>query len=139
MLGGDISNATPPRIIVMVDVAIDSEVIEVKHRFRPKTSERKVLTLRAAPLSRLWNVANNYGLSVELAGLASDLWTQDHLDKLMARLDSRGANPFNYAELYASTPDFVSELPFRANLRGVIDLPGNVAKYGSWGLELENL
>ena len=139
MIGGDISNETPPRIIVVVDVVALSELVETKRLLRGASLERKVISLDNKSLSFLWNKSAKFGLSVELAGFEDELWTQEHLDKLMARLDSRGGNPFNYAELYVDIPNFVSELPYRANLKGVIDSTGRVARYGSWGIELGNL
>lgn len=139
MKNGDISNETPPRLIVNVDVVCVSEVVESKKLLRGATRERKVLGLNNVALSRLWNLGNSFGLSVELAGIAADDWSQEHLDKLMNRLDSRGGNPFNYAELYDDLEHMITELPYRANLKGVVDLRERVARYGSWGIELENL
>jgi hypothetical protein len=138
MIGGDISNASPPRIIVTVDVVVESEIEESK-KFLKTTTERKVKKLNNLALSHLWNISSKYGLSVELAGFEDELWTQDHLDSLMARLDSRGGNPFNYAEVYLSIEDFVGELPYRNNLKGVIDIRERIVRYGSWGIELNNL
>jgi hypothetical protein len=137
--GGDISNETSPRVIVTIDVVVQSEVIENKRLLRSDVQERKVKSLNYLALSHLWNVANKYGLSVELAGFESELWTQDDLDKLMDKLDRRGGNPFNYAELYTDIDDFVGELPYRSNLKGIIDLPERVMRYGSMGIELQNL
>lgn len=139
MLRGDISNETPPRIIVGIDLIVESELLEEKKAFRQTKVTRVVKSLNNAALSRLWNAAFNYGLAVELAACEDEGWTQSHLDKLMDRLDNRGGNPFNYSELYGSFHDLVSELPYRANLKAVIDLPGRVARYGSWGMELPNL
>lgn len=138
MIGGDISNASPPRIIVTVDVVVESEIEESK-KFLKTTTERKVKKLNNLALSHLWNISSKYGLSVELAGFEDELWTQDHLNSLMARLDSRGGNPFNYAEVYLSIEDFVGELPYRNNLKGVIDIRERIVRYGSWGIELNNL
>jgi hypothetical protein len=138
MRGGDISNETPPRIIVVIDVVAQSEVEETR-KFLKASTERKVSKLNNQALSHLWILANRYGLSVELAGFETEYWTQEHLDAVMDKLDRRGGNPFNYAELYTDIDDFISELPYRANLKGVIDLRGRVARYGSWGIELENL
>lgn len=139
MKNGDISNETPPRLIVNVDVVCVSEVVENKRLLRGNTRERKVLGLNNMALSRLWNLGNSFGLSVELAGIAADDWSQEHLDKLMSRLDSRGGNPFNYAELYDDLDHLITELPYRANLKGIVDLRERVARYGSWGIELANL
>lgn len=138
MINGDISNETPPRIIVLIDVAVVSEQDESKGLFRTKV-ERKITRLNPLALSHLWNISSKYGLSVELAAFESENWTQKHLDTVMDRLERRGGNPFNYAELYPTIQEFIDELPYRANLRGVVDIRERVARYGSLGLELENL
>lgn len=138
MINGDISNETSPRIIVVIDVVAKSEIEEERKLLR-SISERKVLSLNHLALSHLWNISDKYGLSVELAAFQSELWTQDHLDKFMDKLDRRGGNPFNYAELYNDIEDFIGELPYRTNLKGVVDLRERVARYGSWGIELDNL
>ena len=138
MINGDISNETSPRIIVVIDVVANSEVFEEKKILRTIV-ERKVVSLNNTALSELWTVSSKYGLSVELAGFQNEMWTQEHLEKFMERLDRRGGNPFNYAELYSDINDFISELPYRTNLKGVVDLRERIARYGSWGIELNNL
>jgi len=139
MFRGDISNETPPRIIVNIDAVVQSDIDEEKRIIRGNKLTRRVLGLNNPALSLLWNKSYQFGLSVELAAFESELWSQEHLDKLMARLDSRGGNPFNYAELYDNIDDFIGELPYRANLKGVVDIVERVARYGSWGIELQNL
>lgn len=138
MRNGDISNETPPRIIVVADVVLNTEIKEVRKLFKSET-ERQFSGLNNLALSKLWNVANRFGLSVELAAFSADDWTQELIDKTMDRLDNRGGNPFNYAELYANIEDFIGELPYRNNLKGVVDIQERVARYGSYGIELENL
>lgn len=138
MINGDISNESSPRIIVLIDVVVNSELEEERKILRSVT-ERKVTGLNHRALSHLWNLADKYGLSVELAGFQSEFWTQVQLDTIMDKLERRGGNPFNYAELYSDIDDFIGELPYRNNLRGVIDLRERVARYGSWGIELDNL
>ena len=139
MQGGNISNETSPRIIVIVDVVLDSDLEVTNKVFLPSVTERKVKGLKHLALSQLWTITNKYGLSVELAGFSSDLWTQKQLDDVMDKLDRRGGNPFNYAELYNDIEDFIGELPYRSNLKGVVDVRERVARYGSAGIELENL
>lgn len=139
MRNNDISNETPPRIIVLIDVVVNSEVIDEKRTLRSSITKRKLGKLNNLALSQLWNTANQFGLSVELAGFQSELWTQEHLDELMDRLDNRGGNPFNYSEVYSDIEDFIGELPYRVNLKGVVDVRSRVARYGSFGIELENL
>lgn len=138
MIGGDISNESSPRLIVTIDVVAESEVTEQKRLMSSKVA-RKVTKLNHLALSHLWNISNKYGLSLELAGFADENWEQEHLDNLMDKLDRRGGNPFNYAELYSDIDDFVGEIPYRNNLRGIVDLPSRVARYGSFGIELNNL
>lgn len=138
MKNGDISNETSPRVIVLIDVVASSEIDETR-TFLRKNQERKIVRLNNLALSQLWNISNKYGLSLELAAFESDLWGQDQLDSFMDKLDRRGGNPFNYAELYLDIEDFISELPYRTNLKGVVDLRERVARYGSYGIELNNL
>ena len=139
MLRGDISNETPPRIIVVIDVVVQSDVKETKPLFGKPTTTKTITGLNNAQLSKLWNASFNYGLAIELAAFSADGWGENDVTKLMTRLDNRGGNPFNYSELYDSFQDLVGELPYRPNLKAVIDLPNQVARYGSWGLELNNL
>lgn len=138
MLGGDISNETSPRIIVVVDVVANTYVKDTRKLMR-NGQERIFSSLNNPALSHLWNIATKFGLSVELAGFENQLWTEELLDKIMDKLERRGGNPFNYSELYSDIDDFISELPYRSNLKGVIDLKERVTRYGSAGLELENL
>jgi hypothetical protein len=138
MRNGDISNETPPRIIVNVDVVCESTLEEERKLFRGKPV-RKYKTLNNQALSQLWLISTRYGLSVELMAFEDDHWTQEQLDVLIDRLERRGGNPFNYAEVYTDIDDFISDLPYRNNLKGVIDLRERVARYGSWGIELNNL
>jgi hypothetical protein len=135
---GDLSNESSPRIIVIIDVVAKSELEENKG-FLNRSMKRTGIVPNSLPLSRLWNIANQYGLSVELAAFKSELWTQPDLDSFMERLERRGGNPFNYAELYNDIEDFISDLPYRNNLKGVVDLRERVARYGSWGIEIDNL
>lgn len=137
MIKGDISNATPLRLIVVMDVVAQSHLEEKGVLI--KSSQRTSIVPNNLALSQLWNISDKFGLSVELAAYKTEAWTQKDLDSFMERLERRGANPFNYAELYDSIDDFISDLPYRPNLQGVVDLRERVARYGSWGIELDNL
>lgn len=138
MKNGDISNETSPRIIVLADVVANLKEETQKKLFRSKTSF-SVGDLNQLALIQLWSLTNKYGLSTELAGIESEGWTQEMLDKVMEILDRRGGNPFNFAQVYTSTQELVDDLPYRVNLRGVIDVQSRVAMYGSKGVELDNL
>lgn len=141
MKGGDISNATPPKIVVLVDVVatlIQKETVSGSGLFKKK-SVKSSFSLNLKEISHLWTVGNRFGLSIELAGFEDQGWTQDDLEKVMDTLERQVSNPFNYAEVYPDVDQLVALLPYRNNLKGVIDLPGRVARYGSYGVELSNL
>lgn len=138
MRGGDISNETPPRIIVIIDVVTES-ILKEEKKFLRSDKHRVYSKLNKLALSELWRLSNAYGLSVELAAFENEDWTQESLDQFIDKLERRGGNPFNYSELYSDIEDFIGDLPYRSNLKGVIDIQGRVARYGSWGIELNNL
>ena len=138
MKNGDISNETPARLIVLADVVAVVEVSTNRKLFKT-SKEFKVSNLKKLEVSQLWTITNRYGLSVELAGIEELGWTQEGLDKVMEILDRRGGNPFNFAQLYSTTQELVDDMPYRVNLRGVVDVTGRAALYGSYGTELKYL
>lgn len=139
MRGGDISNETSPKIVVVIDVVGTVVTEEVNKGFLRKEQIQRVKTIDLKNVSQLWNLGNKYGLSIELAAFASDGWTQEMLEEVMEKLERRVSNPFNYAEVYADIEELISVLPYRANLKGVVDVQERVARYGSYGVELNNL
>lgn len=138
MMGGDISNETPPRIVVTIDVVVDSTLEEPK-LLKIKRPKRVYTKLKKENLSKLWMISNKFGLSTQLAGFAEDYWDESELQRLMDKLDNRGGNPFNYSEVYQDVSELVEELPYLPNLKGIVDIRERVARYGSWGIELQNL
>jgi hypothetical protein len=84
-------------------------------------------------------LSNNYGLSLELAGFESENWTEELLEKSFEKLERRVVNPFNYWQLYENVEELVGLLPYRPNLKGIVDKPDRVARYGSAGIELANI
>ena len=144
-MGGDISNFTPPRVIVVVDAVVESitvvedETSTLRKLFTKTPEPVKKVKWNNTALSHLWKVGDSFGLSIELVGFADDGWTDADLNRMMDKLDARGGNPFNYSQVYDDFHELVGELPYRGNLKGVIDAPGRAARYGSWGLELYSL
>jgi hypothetical protein len=139
MKGGDISNETPFKIIVLADVVATLSAPETKRKLFKTEKQIPDMLINLKEVAHIWNVGNKYGISVELAGYADAGWDTALLDSLMETLERRVSNPFNYAELYADPDELVQVLPYRSNLKGVIDLPSRVARYGSYGVELSNL
>lgn len=138
MKGGDISNVSSPQVIVTTDVVIKLIGEETGVLFLKKT-EYKLGDIQVLEANKLWQVSSNYGLSLELAGFADQGWTEELLDKAFEKLERRVVNPFNYHQLYESVDELVGLIPYRPNLKGVIDLPERVARYGSAGVEIGNI
>jgi hypothetical protein len=138
MKDGDISNVSSPQVVCLTDVVIELVQEETK-KLLSKKMESKIGSINMQSTNKLWLLSNNYGISLELAGYADQGWTEELLDKAFDKLEKRVVNPFNYWQLYDDTDELVMGLPYRANLRGVIDIPGRVARYGSAGVEIDNL
>ena len=133
MINGDISNQTPPRLVVTIDVV--AEKVEADKKLFQKIKYK--VKWRKENLKYLWDIAYKYGLSLELAGVESDGWTSEALESLMNKLDDRGANPFNYYQVYEDLQELIDELPYKANFKGVVS--ETPARFGSWGIDLLNL
>jgi hypothetical protein len=138
MKNGDISNVSSPQVICVTDVVIGLVEEETKRLLSTKVTN-KVGKINLQEANKLWILANNYGISLELAGFQDLGWTEELLEKAFEKLERQVVNPFNYWQLYESVDELVAGLPYRANLRGVIDVPGRVARYGSAGVQIDNL
>lgn len=138
MKDGDISNVSSPQLIAITDVVIKLVEEETRRLLGKKTSY-KVGDIELLAANKLWLLSNNYGLSLELAGFESEGWSEELLDKAFEKLERRVVNPFNYWQLYENVDELVGLIPYRPNLKGIIDKPDRVARYGSAGIELANL
>lgn len=138
MKGGDIDNVSSPQVICTTDVVLQLK-IEEERGFLSRKSKVSLGDIDLLAANKLWVLSNNYALSLELVGFASEGWTEELLDKAFERLERRVVNPFNYWELYEDVDELVGVLPYRPNLKAIIDRPDRVARYGSAGVELNNL
>jgi hypothetical protein len=138
MKNGDISNVSSPQVICLTDVVVQITQEETK-RLLSKKIETKIGAVNLGSANKLWVLSNNYGISLELAGFESEGWTEELLDKAFEKLERRVVNPFNYWQLYEDADELVAGLPYRPNLKAVIDIPGRVARYGSAGVEIDNI
>ena len=138
MKNGDISNVSSPQVICVTDVTVKLEE-ESSRRLLIKQTSLKVGAIDLLAANKLWRLANNYSISLELAGFESEGWSEDLLDKAFEKLERRVVNPFNYWQLYEDPHELVGLLPYRANLKAVIDVPSRVAMYGSAGVQLDNI
>jgi hypothetical protein len=138
MKNGDISNVSSPQVVCVTDVALKLKE-EVSKRLLVKKTSFVVGEIDLLAANKLWQLSNNYAFSLELAGFESEGWTEELLDKAFEKLERRVVNPFNYWQLYEDPHELIGALPYRANVKAVIDVPGRVAMYGSAGVELDNI
>ena len=135
MRKGDISNDLPKRIIVTADTFLDYDIKVVKKlKVFPITT--KDIKYNRSLLSRLYVFAQNIGYTMELASFSLN---EDELQLLVNKLDKMGTNPFRYFTSYESTEHLVSELPYRPEVVGVLDIPSKMLRYGHWGLDFTQL
>ena len=99
MKGGDISNVSSPQVVCVTDVVIGLKTEEEK-KFLSRRSTVLLGDIDMISANKLWVLANNYGISLELAGFASEGWSEELLDKTFEKLERRVVNPFNYWQLY---------------------------------------
>jgi len=135
MRKGDISNDLPKRVIVIADTFLEYDVkISKKFKVFPVTS--KEVKYNRSILSRLYVFAQNIGYTMELASFSLN---EEELQTLVNKLDKMGTNPFRYFTSYESIEHLVSELPYRPEVVGVLDLPSRMLRYGHWGLDFTQL
>lgn len=132
MRGGDISNEVPMRVLVTLDCIIQRTPI-VKRVLGLKIPDEDVTYSRQA-LAHFWRFADKFGYTLELVGYE---YSQKDMDRVLADLDNLGTNPFNYATSYPVLADLVAELPYRPEVKGVVDLPNRALRYGSRYLNME--
>lgn len=130
MRGGDISNEVPKRVLVAVDCLLRTE-IKVNKLLGVSLPYQEVTYNRQA-LAHFWRFRekNDYGL--EIVGFNR---TQQEMDNVLEDLDNLGTNPFNHATAYNVVADLVAELPYRPEVKYVIDIPSRGLRYGHWYLE----
>jgi len=138
MKHGDISNVSSPQAIVTTDVVVKLKEEESRKLLIKKTA-LKVGDLEVLSLNKLWRVSSDYGLSLELSGFEEEGWTEELLEQAFEKFERRVVNPFNYWQLYENRLEVVGLLPYRPNLKAVIDIPDRVAMYGSAGVEIGNI
>jgi hypothetical protein len=131
MRGGDISNEVPKRVIVTLDCILDRR-LSFKKVLGIAIPEEEVSYNRLA-LATFWRFKDTYEYSLELVGFE---YTQLEMDEVLEDLDNLGTNPFNVAKAYNVVADLVAELPYRPEVKNVIDIPERGLRYGHWYMDL---
>jgi len=135
MRNGDISNELPKRVLVVAEVFLETEIVVTKKLKFFKVPEAKQ-KLRRDTLSRFYLYTSNRGVTLELISYTLN---DEDLGLFMDSLDRMGTNPFRYYTSYESINHLMSELPYRPEVVGVIDVPENLLRYGHWGLDFNRL
>jgi len=135
MQGGDISNSIPGRIIVTYDY-VTYDAPRPKKILGVVVGTEHVLQVSAPTLSLLSRLTAKVDARLELVVFGS---SDDEADKILADIDKRSWQPFNYARGYASPLALVSDLPYRPEVLGVIDIEKRMASYGSYGISMDYL
>jgi len=132
---GDISNELPKRILVTTDIIMDVEInIKKKLLIIPTVKIQK--KFRRDALSYLYIFTTRAGFTLEL--ISFDLGDAD-LQEVMDMLDNMGTNPFRYYTAYESDNHLLSELPYRPEVVGVVDVDSRLLRYGHWGRTFADL
>lgn len=135
MKNNDLSNELTKRIIVTADV-FSREEPDVKKILGviPVVSKKRVVDIPI--LSRLYLFADRSGTTLELATF--DM-SNEEADLFIEELDEIGSNPFRYHAAYGSPEKLSAQLPYRPEVRGVLDLPQRLLAYGHWGMDMSQL
>ena len=135
MKKGDISNELPRRILVTTDIIMDVEMT-VKRKLLVIPSVKVNKKFKRDALSYLYVFTTRAGFTLELVSFEYD---NDTLSETMDALDNIGTNPFRYYTAYESDKHLLSELPYRPEVVGVVDVDSRLLRYGHWGRTFADL
>jgi hypothetical protein len=135
MQGGDISNSIPGRVIVTYDY-VTYDVPSPKKILGVVVGTSHSRQVSTATLSLLSRLTARVDARLELAVFGS---SDDEADTILSEMDKRSWQPFNYARVYASPLALVSDLPYRPEVLGVIDIDDRMGAYGSYGISMDYL
>lgn len=135
MLGGDISNEVPRRILVTYDY-ITYDAPTPRKFLGVVVGTKHAAVVSTATLSLLSRLTERVDVRLELVLFGA---SDDRADEVLAEIDNRSWQPFNYARGYESPLALVSDLPYRPEVLGVIDVEDRAAAYGSYGISMDYL
>lgn len=133
MKGGDISNEVPARVIVTLDCILDRKPIIKSSLLGLIQTPSEEITYSRQSLASFWRWSHNHEYSMELTGFG---YTRKEMREIQEDLDNLGTNPFNYYTGYATVSDLVGELPYRPDVRYVIDISSRALRWGSKYLDI---
>jgi hypothetical protein len=131
MYKGDISNAMPKRVLVVIEplLIVDTEEKTRLLIFKQKTER---VYYDKFLLNKLYLYSSRQDINLELISFTHD---DDELEVMFNEMDRTGMNPFRYWQAYKSPKKLAEELPYRPEVVGVIDIPERRLRYGHWALD----
>lgn len=135
MIGGDLSNEVPRRVLVTYDY-VTYDVPSPKKLLGVVIGTTHRRAVSSPTLNLLSSFQSRVDARLELVCFETD---DDGADGILAELDRRSWQPFNYARGYASPYALVSDLPYRPEVLGVIDIGERAGMYGSHAISMDYL
>ena len=136
MQGGDISNEVHQRVAVTLDCILVKTPSIKKSLLGLVSIPTEEVNYNRQALSLFWRYAQKNNVVMELVGFG---YTKREMKSIMDDLDNLGTNPFNYVNCYKVVADLVGELPYRPELRFVVDIPSRGLRYGARFIDMREL
>lgn len=128
---GDLSNEMPRRLLVHIDLFLIKKP-RVEKKFKIIPTIKYDFDYDRLFLNKLYLFTTRAEMTLELVSFEH---TEDELLLLYNELDRLGTNPFRYYSVFKSADNLVSQLPYRPEVIGVLDLDERKLVYGHWGLD----
>jgi len=136
MKGGDISNEVPFRVLVSLDCILEKKPVIKKTLAGLLSIASEEVTYNRIALSMFWRFSLKNDFTMELVGYG---YSRKEMSAILKDLDNLGTNPFNYVSSYRVVSDLVRELPYRPEVKYVVDIPERGLRYGAKYLGMESI
>lgn len=138
MKNGDLSNVSPPRVLVNLE-AVLKRTVEMRKMLGIFDRPRQATEYDVQVLNTLWRYRDRVGVSLELFVCTDDQeWDRDVMVEVEDQIDKYGTNPFNYFTTYRTFGELSAILPYRNEVLGVFD-PDRAWFYGSKAMDPNRL
>lgn len=135
---GDISNITPPRWLITLDVLMDGKILPRRRLFESWLKYVSRVHIDPLVLGTLWKWT--YRTPIIFEAVYFEIDDADFGLALEERFEREGwQHPIRYIVGYADRESLRESITYRPDVQAVIDLPENALFWGSRGTTLEVL